>query len=434
MKIHTSRIVLAAVAALALTLTTTAFAQYSYNILYDLGTTSNDGISIESGLVFDSHGNLYGSANHGGADGFGNVFQLSPGSGGGWTETVLYQFTGGSDGAYPSALALDANGNLFGTASAGGSTTCSGGCGTVFELSPNTGGGWTESLIHTFIGTTDGSAPFGNLAFDSAGNLFGLTSAGGPKNWGTAYELSPASGGGWTFSVLFPFDLFNTGGQPEGLALDGAGNLFGATKVGGTNGQASGGVFRLSPASGTWTFTKIFEFYGPGGATPQGNLAFDSAGNLYGSTGQGGMKTSVCASAGGCGLIYKLTPTSTGFWKESFVHRFTGGDDGWQPTAGVALDSAGNVYGTASNGGNGSCSPDRCGTAFKLTAVSGGWKFARLVSFSPTLGITPYGNVILDAAGNVYGGTYAGGPTQSDCQSGIGCGVVFELSPPADQE
>ena len=428
------RILSAAFAALVLTLTTTASAQYSYTILYDLGTTSNDGISIESGLVFDSHGNLYGSANHGGANGFGNVFQLSPSSGGGWTETVLYQFTGGSDGAYPSALAVDAHGNLFGTAAAGGSTTCNGGCGTVFELSPSAGGGWTESLIHTFIGTTDGDAPFSNIAFDSAGNLFGLTSGDGPKNWGTAYELSPVSGGGWTFSVVYPFDLFNTGGQPEGMALDSTGNLFGTTKVGGTEGAASGGVFRLSPASGTWAFTKIFEFYGPGGATPQGNLAFDSAGNLYGSTGQGGKKTSVCASAGGCGLIYKLTPTSSGPWKESFVHQFTGGDDGWYPTAGVALDSAGNIYGTAAYGGNGPCSPDSCGTAFKLTAVSGGWKFARLVSFSPTLGITPYGNVIVDSAGNVYGGTYEGGPTQPHCISGGGCGVVFELSPPADHE
>src|SRR5258708_7425887 len=226
MKSNFSRFLSAALAALAFTLTSNAYAQYTETIVYDFGAYTGDATNPFSPVVFDAQGNLYGTA-IGGTYGFGTVYELSPNSGGGWTETILYNFTGGANGQYPGAITWDSHGNLFGPAD-GGSTACNGGCGTIFELSPSSGGGWTQQVLYTFTNGADGGEPVGPLAIDANGNMFGVTQvAGGRQNSGTIFELSPASGGTWTFNVILDLGTFSTGTAPGGGPIfDAAGNLY----------------------------------------------------------------------------------------------------------------------------------------------------------------------------------------------------------------
>jgi uncharacterized repeat protein (TIGR03803 family) len=402
-----------------LTLTLTVSAQYTETILYDFGAVTSNGANPETPVVFDAAGNLYGTTGNGGTLGYGTVFELSPNAGGGWTETILYNFAYGADAGFPHSISFDSHGNLFGVAQ-GGNTSCYTGCGTIFELSPNSGGGWTEKVIYSFTGTYDGSGPAGPLAIDTSGNLFGTTQGGGRFQGGTVFELSPASGGGWTFHHLLTFNYSNGASPQSGVILDSAGNLYGVAPYAGRG--SDGVVYQLSPSSGgSWTFTILHTFYGALGAIPDGLLTFDAAGNLYGTTQQGGKNVSPCS--GGCGVVFKLTPAS-GPWLYSLLHEFSG-PDGWQPQAGITLDSAGNVYGVAANGGTGSD-----GTAFKLSPVSGGWKFETIFDFAQSTGTFPYTNVTLDASGNVYGTTLQGG---ANCAP-YGCGLVYELSAPASTQ
>jgi hypothetical protein len=273
MKVNSSRIFLTALVAIAFTttLTTAAYAQYTETIVYDFGAYTHDATNPFSPVVFDAQGNIYGTAG-GGTYGFGTVFELSPNSSGGWTESILYNFTGGANGQYPGPIAWDSHGNLFGPAD-GGSTACNAGCGLIFELSPSSGGGWTQTVLYTFTNGTDGGEPVGPLAIDANGNMFGVTQvAGGRQSDGTIFELSPASGGTWMFNVILDLGTFSTGTAPSGgLIFDAAGNLYGAAPYGGRGGD--GGVFRLSPSSsGTWTYTTLYTFlgaYGPRGSVPQ---------------------------------------------------------------------------------------------------------------------------------------------------------------------
>ena len=252
----------------------------SYKLLYTFSTADE----APSGLVFDGAGNLYGTTYNGGAFNFGSVFELSP-SAGGWTRTDLYSFTGGADGALPSSfqsLVFDTAGNLYGT-----TTENTRGASEVFKLSPN-GGTWTLSVLKIF----KAGAPQGALVFDASGNLYGTISNAG----GTVFEMSPASGGSWNYRILHTF-------KPN---------------------------------------TRD-------GADPLGALAFDSSGNLYGTTLYGG-DASGCGLQG-CGTVFKFTPASGGTWHYRVIYRFKGGTDGKLPYAGVVSDSAGNLYGTTSEGG-----------------------------------------------------------------------------------
>ena len=175
------------------------------------------------------------------------------------------------------------------------------GHGTAFRLAPSTGGGWTESVLYSFAGGADGSEPFSGLVFDSLGNLYGTTAYGGPNGSGTVFELSPISGGGWQETVLYAFSGGSDGGYlPAGLTIDAAGNLYGLAGLGGS---AGGGVaFELSPSGGgVWTETILYNFaYANSGAFPVGNAIFDTRGNLYGTTYGSG--------TGGLGLVFELSP------------------------------------------------------------------------------------------------------------------------------
>lgn len=341
-------------------------------VLYSFGTVSGDGVEPVAGLVFDSAGNLYGTTTAGGAYNEGAVFELSPQSGGGWTEKVIYSFGAvTNDGNSPrrGSLVFDAKGNLYGTTNEGGTNGASPGDGTVFELSPGTGGVWTEKTIYNFgANTTDGINPRSGVVFDAAGNLYGTTYSGGSYNYGTVYELTPGTGSTWTEKVLHNFDINDVDGANPvaGVIFDGQGNLYGTTYYGGNygNGNHLGAVYELSPTpEGTWTEDVLYSFTGTNGdgASPASNLIFDQAGNLYGTTEFGGVAIS------SEGTVYKLTRGPSG-WTESIVYPFSGAlSDGHNPVAAVNFDAAGNLYGTTSAGGTNSAG--QYGTIFEVPNI-----------------------------------------------------------------
>ena len=359
-----------------------------------------DGSAPSAGLIPDKAGNLYGTTASGGTGecqgGCGTAFELSPASGGGWTETVLYRFTGGSDGAGPEAgLIFDPAGNLYGTTIYGGSSDN----GTIFQLArpATSGAAWSLNVLHSFIGQTDGEYSLGSLVFDQAGNLYGPTLFGGRFGGGTIFQLAApvAQGSVWTLNVLHSFKGVNDGIDPVGalifdkkgalygttnggtifkevppaqghtawtlrvlynfdyvLGLSGGliagkkGVLYGATSQGGSANE--GTVFQLTPPltqGGAWTETTLYEFAGGSdGEYPQNDLIADKAGNLYGTTESGG--------ASGFGTVFKLTPKQHGAWTKTTLHNFTGGRDGSGPGAGLTFGRQGLLYGTTVNGGS----------------------------------------------------------------------------------
>ncbi len=371
-------------------------------------TGGNDGANPAGTLVLDKSGNLYGTAQTGGAAKNGVVFELSPSSKG-WKETVLYTFAGGNDGSQPaSGLVFDAAGNLYGTTIEGGSSNA----GTIFELSL-ANGKWTKTTLLTFTNGLDGGYPVsGSLIFDAKGNLYGTTQTGGSGGEGTVFELSP-SNGAWTETVLYNFNGSDTGYYPGyTLAFDRKGNLYGTTGGGGPN---YGIVYQLSPNSnGSWTYKVIYTFEGgyEGGYLLAG-VILDAAGNLYGETAIG--------SPSGNGLVYELSPQSNGTWTETVLWAFDLGD-GSYPSGGLTFDDKGNLYGTTSSGGSGGCTFPGCGTVFQLTPSNGGWTESRLYSFTGTKdGSYPTSGVTVDSNGVVYGSTYLGGAEKS--------GTVFSGKP-----
>lgn len=250
--------------------------------------------------AFDGAGNMYVTTIYGGANYVGNVDQLTR-SGGQWTPTSVYDFSG-LDGEYPySGVTLDAQGNIYGTTWMGGPNNF----GTVYRLT-HSGSGWTLNTLYSFTNSSDGSLPVGGLVFDQAGNLYGTTESGGAGGAGTVFELSP-SGGGWNFTVLHSF----TGqyGPFATLTMDGAGNLYGTAFAPGAFGKGS--VFKLTHNGGGWIFTDLHDFTGgDDGANPIGGVTLDAAGNLYGTTLSGGIAGDNCPFQVnvGCGVVWEITP------------------------------------------------------------------------------------------------------------------------------
>ena len=257
-------------------------------VVHSFGTGS-DGAQPMGGVVFDSAGNFYGTTSLGGAYGNGAVFEVTRSG----VESVIYSFTGGSDGTNPAAgVTLDSHGNLYGTTSFGGAN----GVGVVYELSPS-GSNWTETVLYSFQGQSDGQNPVGGVILDQEGNLYGGTFDGGVNGGGTVYELSP-SGGGWTMTILYSF-AGGYGGPYNKLTFDAKGNLYGTTNAEGANGLGS--VFKLTPANGNWTFTDLYDFQGGNsGASPYGSLAVDAHGNIFGTAVVGGKKNQ--------GVVFEIMP------------------------------------------------------------------------------------------------------------------------------
>jgi uncharacterized repeat protein (TIGR03803 family) len=313
----------------------------------------NDLFYPYSGVVFGPDGALYGTTadgglEEGGAD-TGGVYSVTPTATAcqtavcPWTGTVLYVFTFGNDGASPGNgnLTFDSAGNLYGTTTGGGAY----GRGTVFKLTPSNGG-WTESILYSFAGgDNDGSQPVGGVVLDKSGNLYGTT-LWGPgtgcynlRGCGIVFQLTPTDSG-WQENILHYF-AGNDGFWPSaGLIIDQSGNLYGATSMGGAWAY-SGTVFELSPTGGSWTFALLYEW--PDGYNgPLDNLAMDSSGVLYGTTGADGAYQQ--------GSVFKLTPSDSG-WVYTSLHDFTGGNDGGEPISNVSWDTDGNLYGTTFAGG-----------------------------------------------------------------------------------
>ena len=382
-----------------------------------------DGNGPYAGLIFDKAGNLYGTTSSGGTTPAGTVFELSPNGNGTWTETVLYSFRGGRDGNSPMAgLVFDEAGNLYGTTLYGGShreQRCRPtGCGTVFELSPATGGGWTETVLYRFSGGKDGNGPLAGLVLDKDGNLYGTTATGGlcKGNCGVVFKLF-RSKGVWKESVLHSFDSLKGDGQgPDGgVIFDRAGNLYGTTYLGGHGNCFGGGcgiIFELTPTKHGWKEKILYDLgsYSGDAALPSAGVTFDKAGNLYG-TGAGGYY--------GYGAVFEMKRSKTG-WNESVIYSFTGGNDGGGPLAPVAFDGAGNLYGTTVVGGSAND-----GIVFVLISTNGQWTEQVLHDFTGDDGNLPQAGVIIDTSNNVYGTTTAGGNGGFGC----GCGVAFEITP-----
>jgi uncharacterized repeat protein (TIGR03803 family) len=389
-----------AILTLAVIVTGTAAGQEK--VLHSFNNDGKDGTKPVAGLVFDSRGRLYGTTAEGGAYGYyGTVFELTPTAGGSWTEKVLHSFNdNGKDGYNPYAgLIFDASGNLYGTTGYGGAY----GYGTVFELTHSAGIGWTEKVLHSFNDNgTDGRNPVAGLVFDAAGNLYGTTYRGGAHGYGTAFELTPTGSGSWTETVLHNFNYDGKDGYFPGASLivDASGNLYGTTEYGGL--YSYGTVFELTPtAGGSWMETVLHNFgYIPDGSIPYAGLIVDASGNLYGTTYAGGVY--------GYGTAFELTPTGGGSWTETVLYNFdNNGGDGASPPARLIFDSAGNLYSAGEFGGAYSY-----GTVFELTpTVGGSWAEKVLHSFNLNGkdGINPSAGLVLDSAGNLYSTTVGGG-------------------------
>jgi len=318
---------------------------WDFTVLYEFSGVPSDGSRPFGQLVFDAVGNLYGATATGGIANFGTVFELSPSADESWTETVVYKFAGGLDGEGPSASPiLDAAGNLYGMTAQGGSFKH----GMVYELIRQSNGEWSKKTIYSFTGGTDGSRPLGPLVFDAAGNLYGEASEGGfvasrscPSGCGTVFKLTPIANGEWNLDVLYSFHDTPDGAVPlGGLTFDSAHSLYGVTQGGGSH--SFGTIFRVSPNSdGSWSESVLHTFNGPNGNDAESALLFDGVGNLYGTTARGGAN----------GNVFELSRLADGSWVETVLHAFTGGADGAEPTDSLIFDSAGNLYATASSGG-----------------------------------------------------------------------------------
>ncbi len=406
----TSWIPAGTMAILLLTMALPAAQAQTFTVLHTF-TGNRDGAQPIWGLVMDQGGNLYGTTEYGGTSGDGVVFKMAR-LHSGWVLNTLWNFVIGTDGQNPRAgVTLASDGELYGTTVFGGDGGCIGGCGVVYRLrppltsppSPQTP--WTLTTLHQFqFGNGDGVAPSADVTFDPAGNIFSTTFIGGDE--GTVYELQP-SGGNWNETILHKFQGgAGDGIQPHsGVIIDAAGNLYGVTPGGGPGDW--GVVYELVPyRGGGYTFHILYAFQNNGidGAEPWGELVMDSAGNLYGTTTVGGQ--------GFGGTVFELSPVNGG-WNFQVLYSFPGGEG---PLAALTMDAAGNLYGATHEDGE-----FGYGNVFKMTRSGSGWTYTTLYDFTNgNDGEKPLGRLVLDANGNLYG-TAAGGAD--------GNGVLFELAP-----
>jgi uncharacterized repeat protein (TIGR03803 family) len=389
------------------------------------GSKPTDGSYPMSPLVADTGGALYGTTTLGGDDRLcneqcGTVFKLTK-SGAGYTESILYSFQGGNDGAVPvGSVILDGSGNLFGATSSAGSGHCGnhplGGCGTVYELTP-TPSGYVEHLIYTFQGGRDGDYPQSGLVADPEGALYGTTLYGGGtpcaggQGCGTVYKLTP-HGSAYDETIIHRFHGRDGYLPAAGLALDGAGALYGTTMFGGPpprgTGCGTGGtVFKLTPDGVAYRQRVVHAFQcSPGdGADPVAPVVLDADGELYGTTEYGGSE----ACNPGCGTIFQLAPTGSRY-RERILHGFQGGADGKWPTVGPVLDSRGELFGA----------DGYFGYIYELVPHGTGFRYGVYYPYVYGNG-APAAPLLVDPSGALYGTSLNGGGEPCTC------GTVFEI-------
>ncbi len=410
---------------LFLTLTAQSATAQTFTVIHTF--TGPDGSYPQTGLTIDAAGNLYGTTVGGGATNNGTVFELSN-QGSDWVLNTLYSFSWpGSGGSDPQGrVTIAPDGSLYGTAQYGGIGQCfeGYGCGVVFHLQMSSPGQpWSETVVHSFGGRSDGANPQGDLTFDAAGDIYGIAGGGGspggdciwpsPYSCGTVYKLTP-SNNGWVISILHYFQLEiagywgTDGSSPRGgVVLDGVGNLYGTTLQGGRHG--GGTLYQLSPHGSGWTEQILYNFTA---APSSGGMIMDASGNLYGSTISGGENNA--------GTVFELNLVN-GIWTYNTI--FASFPDcsqgGCGPQGKLLMDAAGNLYGTTEGGG-----AYGYGTVFKLTRSNSRWTYTSLHDFtgrSDSGGAYPFGGVVRDANGNLYGTTDEGGTNDQ--------GVVFEITP-----
>jgi len=373
-------------AALAFVALTTQSAQaQTLHVLYNFAGASDGGDPYAS-LIRDAAGNLYSTFGYGGGTSFsGGVFKVAPDG----TETVLYSFTGGADGAFPfSPVVRDKAGNLYGTTSQGGSNNI----GVVFKVDPS----GTETVLHSFTGGADGVIPTGGLLRDKAGNLYGTTSQGGTSNDGVLFKINPRG----KETILHTF----TGSTKDGkypsytsLLMDALGNLYGVTEEGGS---ADGGILYKLSKTGKLTILHSFTGGATDGCNVLGTPFMDAAGNFYGTT-------SSCG-AHALGTVWKVNKDG----KERVLHSFAGGtSDGEYPLAGVIMDAEGNLWGNTETGG-----AANVGTVYKISKSG---QFILVHSFDGSDGKYPYGSFAQNAEGTIFGTALNGGT--------IGYGTVWKI-------
>jgi uncharacterized repeat protein (TIGR03803 family) len=336
--------------------------------------------------------------------------------------SLVHSFTGGNDGAYPdSNLIADAAGNFYGTTQIGGAF----GAGTIFKLNPTPDGKWHLSVLYTFTGGADGGNPLGTPVFDTAGNAYATVSSGGANGFGAVIEITPPahSGQPWSEKVLYSFLAGTDGALPLGnVVFDAAGNLYGTTSIGG-HGHVGclagcGTIYELSPTgNGGWTekvLHRLLDAFGQG-AEPRAGLIMDASGNLYGTTYEGG-NNDFCGGLG-CGSVFELAAPAPGKKRWQFKNLFNfDATNGALVRGGVTFDAAGALFGTTIYGGS-----NNAGTVFSLTYETGHWRFRTIYNFNGLDGLQPSGNLAFDNAGNLYGATYEGGAND--------WGSIFQLVP-----
>jgi uncharacterized repeat protein (TIGR03803 family) len=342
-------------------------------------------------------------------------------SGGAWTETVLWSFVGGADGQVPSyQLVIDGKGNLYGETQIGGDATCW--CGTVFELSPpaTLGGDWAKVTVYTFKGLR-ATVPYGGLAIDKSGALYGTRFSGGLFGAGLAFKIAPATGGGFRETTLYNFGATSTdSAQPFGpLTIDSSGNLYGVSFYGGA--EQLGTVYKLfPPANGTgpWSNAVLYSFPGTSaGCNPQGNVFLDEEGRLYG-------QATGCGGPSNTGLVFRLMPSSgSGAWVEAVLYTF-GGTDGGGLYPSLSFDRKRKVfYGTSFYGGT---MGRGNGLVFRLSPPSevGAWTETVLHTFTggSSDGSGPLGPIVWDANGVLYGTSYG-------TNDNISTGKAYSITP-----
>jgi uncharacterized repeat protein (TIGR03803 family) len=369
-------------------------------VLYNFGG-GFDGAYPGSGVIMDAGGNLYGTTRGGDtAKDYGTVFGMERSLQGVWSRKMLYRFTFEPDAEYPGGgVVFDGAGNLFGVTSGGGL-----GHGAVYKLTPTAKPPWVETVLYRFTGGVDGNEPRATLVIDNNGNLYGTTAGGGTNGAGTVFRLAEQPDGSWTETVLHSFAAGSDGQIPSGgVVFDSAGNLYGTTGAGGkynsTCSIGCGTVFKLKPNGTKWTEKILHRFNGSDGFGPEAGIVVDTAGNLYGAAAGGG--------ANGAGVVFELRPTPINTWTEKTIYTFTGGSDGRSP-ADLTLDAAGNLYGTS--GPLLELSPDENGT----------WNFRILHQFVGSDGLAPDGKLAIDSFGDLFGAA-AGGGNKFD-------GVIFEIT------
>ena len=406
-----------------------------FQVLYTFhGYPTRDGANPEAAPMMDSKGDLYGTTEAGGSAACGVLYKLHKSRSGSWKETILYSFQCGDDAAYPTGgVIMDKAGNLYGGTPLGGTGDCYFygeriGCGALYKLSHGKGGTWTETVLYSFPVPNGGffDGPYASLTFDEAGTLYGTTvfdaECSGVSR-GSVFRLKPGHGA-WKEKEIHRFCDPGLNGRSPGygaLVSDPAGNLYGTTMEGG-HGDDHGVAFKLSPlGNDKWQFTKLHQFTEAEGGTLEGGLTLDASGSLYGAELYGGLSN--------YGAIFELSRADSGKWHETVLYNFIGGGaDGQNPWQAPVLDSSGNLWGTTQQGGEAQYCLN-CGVIYELVPQGGGrWSESVVYSFGSQPNVTdgsdPIGGLTLGRDGNFYGTTLESG----DPSCG-GCGVVYEFTP-----